>query len=87
MRSMAWFVYITETRTRSYYVGITTDPGARVAAHNQGKGSRMAVLQGPFTLRYVSNPFKTKSEARKREVQLKGWTRAKKQKLIKGDWK
>ena len=82
-----WFVYIAEARTGRYYVGITTDPKKRIGKHNNGKGSRMAKQQGPFELRYVSGPFSTKSEARKREIQVKDWSQAKKKKLISGEWK
>lgn len=84
---MAWFVYIARARTGRYYVGITTDPAARIQKHNTGKGSRFAINQGPFTLAYVSPQFLGKSEARKREIQLKGWTRNKKKKLISGELK
>lgn len=82
-----WFVYIAEARTGRYYVGITTDPVQRIAKHNLGKGSRMATQQGPFVLRFVSKPFANKSEARRRESQVKGWTREKKTKLILGERK
>ena len=81
-----WFVYIAQAQTGAYYVGITTDTGERIAKHNRGDGSRMAILQGPFILRYTSLPFQTKSEARRREAQIKGWSRAKKKKLISGEW-
>jgi putative endonuclease len=84
---MEWFVYIAEARTGRYYVGITTDPVERIAKHNRGDGSRMAMQQGPFSLIYTSPPFQTKSEARTREAQIKRWNRSKKQKLIKGEWK
>lgn len=83
---MEWFVYLAQARTGSYYTGISPDPEIRLVKHNSGKGSQMAKQQGPFVLRYVSPPFSTKSEARKREVQIKGWSRIKKQKLIDGDW-
>ncbi len=83
---MSWFVYIAAAGTGRYYVGITNDPQERLRKHNSGKGSRMATQQGPFTLVYLSHPFPNKSEARKREIQLKGWTVEKKQKLINGEW-
>lgn len=83
---MSWYVYIAEARTGAFYVGITTNPLERIAKHNHGDGSRMAIQQGPFTLRYTSAPFQTKSEARSREAQIKGWSRVKKQKLIEGGW-
>jgi predicted GIY-YIG superfamily endonuclease len=47
----------------------------------------MAKQQGPFELIYTSNYFPNKSEARKRETQIKGWSREKKEKLINGEWK
>jgi predicted GIY-YIG superfamily endonuclease len=56
-----------------------------MAEHNEGKGSRFAVHQGPFVLVYASPPLTTKSEARKREIQIKMWTREKKEKLICGE--
>ena len=48
------------------------------------KGSKFAVNQGPFQLVYVSKSFSNKSQARKREIQVKGWRREKKIMLIKG---
>jgi putative endonuclease len=68
-----------------YYVGITTEPERRIADHNKGSGSRMAVNQGPFTLVYTSLPLPDQSTARKREIQVKGWNRNKKERLIRGE--
>jgi putative endonuclease len=84
---MSWYVYIAEAKTGRYYTGITIDPTRRIIKHNSGKGSRFAVQQGPFKLVYVSSAFRNKSEARKREIQIKGWTREKKLKLINTEWK
>lgn len=83
---MPWFVYIARARTGRYYVGITTDTKKRIQKHNSGKGSKFAINQGPFTLAYVSQELPNKSEARKREIQLKGWSQIKKEKLIKGEF-
>lgn len=82
---MPWFLYIAQARTGRYYVGITTEPGRRIRDHNRGAGSRMAVGQGPFTLVYTSEPLPNQSIARKREIQVKGWNRSKKKKLIDGE--
>ena len=84
---MSWFVYVAKTRKGRYYTGITTSPQKRIIAHNRGKGSRLAREQGPFTLIYASEEFCNKSAARKREIQIKGWNREKKEKLINGEWK
>jgi len=82
---MSWFLYIAQARTGKYYVGITTKPARRIADHNRGKGARMAVNQGPFILVHTSPPLPNQSAARKRELQVKGWSRKKKEKLIKGE--
>ena len=83
---MIWYVYIAETKTGRYYTGITTNPQGRIIKHNQGNGSQLARQQGPFSLIYISKPFVNKSEARKKEIQIKGWNRQKKEKLINGIW-
>jgi predicted GIY-YIG superfamily endonuclease len=83
---MFWYVYIAKARTGYYYTGITNNPEKRIIKHNSGQGSDMAIKQGPFELVYVSTEFPDKSSARKREAQLKKWTRKKKEKLINGEW-
>jgi predicted GIY-YIG superfamily endonuclease len=67
-------------------VGISPDPQKRLAKHNAGLGSKMAINQGNFALVYVSRSFDNKSLARKREIQIKGRTRLKKEMLISGKW-
>ena len=81
-----WFVYICRAHTDRYYVGISTNPSSRVEQHNNDKGAKFAHDQGPFTLVYVSDAFPSKSEARKREIQVKKWSHSKKEKLISGKW-
>ena len=81
-----WFVYIAKARTGRLYTGITTNPQERVERHNSGRGSKFAIDQGPFTLEYISMPFQDKSQARKRETQIKGWTHEKKLKLMREKW-
>ncbi len=83
---MPWFVYIATAHTGRYYVGITTDPQKRIEKHNAGDGSKFAINQGPLVLSYVSTPFPNKSEARKREIQIKKWNREKKENLINDKW-
>jgi putative endonuclease len=81
-----WYVYICQAKTGRYYTGITNNPNLRLNKHNSGIGSQFARDQGPFNLAYVSTPFPGKSEARKREIQIKGWVRSKKEALISGKW-
>lgn len=80
-----WFVYIAEAKTGRYYVGITTEPDRRIQDHNAGRGSVLAKTQGPFTLRYTSPPLPDQSTARKHEIWMKTWNRAKKMQLIQGE--
>jgi predicted GIY-YIG superfamily endonuclease len=58
----------------------------RLERHNRGEGARFATQQGPFSLVYTSLPFKDKSEARKREIQVKNWSQTKKKRLISGNY-
>ena len=85
--AMPWFVYIGQAPTGRYYTGISTDPRRRIKAHNHDEGAKFSHDQGALRLLYISPPYETKSEARKREMQIKGWARKKKEKLIQGVWK
>jgi len=80
---MPWFTYILLCSDSSYYVGITNDLEKRVVLHNSGKGSKYLLSKLPVKLVY-SEKHINKSEARIREIQLKGWSRIKKEKLING---
>ncbi len=82
-----WYVYIASSKAGKLYVGISTDVNRRIIEHNSGQGSRFAKQNGELKLVYVSEPMPNQSEARKREIQLKGWTRTKKLKLISGEFK
>jgi len=73
-----WYVYIAKAKTQRFYTGISNNPENRIVEHNSGLGSRFAVIQGPLELVYVSPDFKNKSEARKREIQIKKWSHEKK---------
>ena len=84
---MPWHVYIARARTGRYYTGISPNPKKRLEDHNNDRGAKLAHDQGPFTMVYISPPFSDQKLARKREKQIKGWTQAKKEKLIRGEWK
>lgn len=84
---MPWYVYIAQAPTGRYYTGITTDPHRRIQEHNRTEGAKFAYDQGALRLLYASAPFSDQSSARTREIQIKGWARTKKEKLIRGEWK
>jgi len=83
---MSWFVYIAQAPTGKYYTGITTDLRRRIQEHNRDEGAKFAHDQGALRLLYTSPAFPDQSSARLREIQIKGWTREKKEKLIRGEW-
>jgi putative endonuclease len=76
------FVYIVRCTDGSLYTGYARDPKARTRAHNAGRGARYTSGRRPVRLVY-SEGFATLSEALKREYELKQWTRAEKQDLVK----
>jgi putative endonuclease len=75
-------VYILECSDGTLYTGWTNDLEARIATHNAGKGAKYTRSRLPAKLVHYE-PARTKSEALKREQELKRMTRAQKLKLIK----
>jgi len=70
----------------TYYVGVTSKADIRVAEHALGLARKSYVYsRRPVTLVY-SEVFWTPLEAIFVEKRLKGWSRAKKEALIRGDW-
>ena len=79
----AWF-YLLRLRSALLYAGATTDLQKRYEEHFAGKACRTTTLDAPVSLVY-SEKFETFSEARRREAQVKRWSRAKKEALVSGD--
>ena len=78
---MEYHVYILRCNDGSYYVGVTNDLEARLALHNSGQGPKFTALRRPVELVYAE-PCDTLAAARRREIQVKKWTRVKKEALI-----
>ncbi len=78
-----WYVCLVRCRDGSIYTGITDDVEARIKKHNAGKGAGYTRQRGPVVLLY-SEPHSDQGSARRREMQLKSWTRQKKEELIAG---
>jgi len=78
-----WFVYILRCGDGSFYVGITNNLKERFEEHNSGEGAKYTRGRRPVKLVYKEDHI-NKSEARKREIELKGWRREKKERLIAG---
>jgi putative endonuclease len=77
-----WSVYILRCRDGSLYTGISTDIEARLKTHNAGKGAAYTRSRKPVTLVW-SEAAKTESKARKREAEIKGWSKSEKEEFIR----
>jgi predicted GIY-YIG superfamily endonuclease len=82
---MAFWAYLLRCADGSYYAGHTDDLEARIAAHQLGRGSDYTARRQPVTFAWAQD-FGTRIEALEGERQIKGWSRAKKEALIEGDW-
>ena len=85
MRNHQYFTYITTNPTKTVlYTGMTNDLGQRMIEHylNRGKKKTFAGRYFCYLLLYWEN-FQWVQDAKARERQIKGWTRAKKLELIK----
>ena len=79
-----WFVYILRCADDSLYIGETNDVAARVARHNDGRGSSFTASRLPVRVVHIEQ-HNRRDDAIARERQLKRWTRIKKEALIAGD--
>lgn len=82
---MNYFTYIILCSNNKYYVGHTNNLESRFSRHLQKSGAKFTAQNKPIKILWKQK-FDTEIEAIKREKQIKGWTRAKKEKLIEGIW-
>lgn len=80
----AWWVYILLCEDNAYYVGLTHDLDRRWQEHLTGRGGHYTRTNRPVRMAFAE-PHPTRAAAERRERQLKGWTRRKKEALIAGD--
>ncbi|HQX32957.1 MAG TPA: GIY-YIG nuclease family protein, partial [Dokdonella sp.] len=83
---MAFYLYMLRCADGSYYTGHSDDPDRRVHEHHEG------LIPGcythdrrPLLLVHVQE-FGSREDALAAEVQVKRWSRAKKEALIAQDW-
>lgn len=76
-----WYVYLLICGDGSLYTGITTDLTRRCEQHNAGTGARYTRSRLPVRLVYHETQT-NRSEASKRELQIKALSRSEKQALI-----
>jgi putative endonuclease len=69
---MAFQVYILESSVNGrFYVGHTDRPDARLAEHNSGQNP--STRSGSPWVKVYFEEFETRSEAMRREQEIKGW--------------
>lgn len=82
---MAFWVYLLRCADSSYYTGHTDNLELRLAQHQAGELPGYTHDRRPVVLVFSAD-FPTREEALSMEHRLKGWSRAKKEALIKNDW-
>ena len=82
---MSFHAYLLRCANGSYYAGHTDNLNLRMAQHATGASGGYTAKYGPVTLVWWDQ-FATRDEAYAAERKIKGWSRAKKEALIAGDW-
>ena len=83
---MAFWVYILRCADNSYYTGHTDNLEKRIQQHHTGEiPSCYTFKRRPLQLVF-SQDFPTRVEALASEQQIKGWSRKKKEAMMRGDW-
>lgn len=82
---MYFYAYLLLCNDGSYYAGHTDDLDHRIAQHQSGALGGYTAKRLPVRLVW-SDRFSSRDDAFAAERQIKGWSRAKKEALIAGDW-
>jgi len=77
-----FFVYILRSLNNHLYIGVSHKVNKRIQRHMSGDGAEFTRRNKAFELVYTE-PFITLKDALRRENQLKGWRREKKENLIR----
>lgn len=79
-----FYVYIVKCADNTLYTGYTVDLNSRIETHNEGMGAKYTRGRLPVQLVY-NECLDSKSEAMKREFQIKKLSRLEKLDLIRGN--
>ena len=82
---MTFWVYMLHCNGGRIYVGQTDDLERRVYQHEHGVIPGFSADNRPIKLIW-SDMFESRDAARSFEAKLKGWSKAKKLALVRGDW-
>ena len=78
------WMYILQCSDGSYYIGSTHGLQQRLKAHEEGRAAAYTARRRPVYL-ICSEKHRSMVAARRRELQIKRWTRKKKEALIQGN--
>jgi putative endonuclease len=76
-----YFLYMIKNSVEKLYVGISTNPERRVRYHNEKRGAQFTRYRSDYKIVFLEE-YGSLAEARQREIQIKKWSRAKKEILI-----
>ena len=79
---MKYFTYLARCNDNSLYTGYCSNIKNREEKHNKGEGAKYTKQRRPVKIIYFEK-FNSIKEAMTREKQIKKWTRAKKENLVK----
>ena len=82
---MGFYVYIVKCADGSYYTGHTDQIEARIASHQSGQIRGYMYERRPVELAFAEE-VGSRDEAFRRERQIKGWSRSKKEAMMANDW-
>ena len=83
---MGFWVYMLRCHDGSYYTGHTDALERRIAEHTSGAFTGCYTFQRRSVELVFAQEVATREEALAAERRIKGWSRAKKEAMIRGDW-
>jgi putative endonuclease len=75
------FLYMIKNSSNKIYIGVTENPEKRLAIHNSKRGAQYTKRISDFKIVFLEE-YENLQQARKREIQIKKWSRSKKEMLI-----
>ena len=82
---MPFWVYMLRCGDGSYYTGHTDSLEQRLAQHESARTCSYTATRKPIKLVFAQD-FSSREEALAMELRIKGWSRKKKEALMRSDW-
>jgi len=77
-----YYLYIARCEDNSLYIGVSSDYNKRIKKHNKGLGSKWIKEHGQAKIIFIEE-YDNYLETHRRELQIKKWSRKKKENLVK----